>query len=166
NGMWHLGIAGAVAVGARLYPRYGLTGVAAWCAVLTVGAWLSLRKLYDPHTATESASGTSASARVVVRQRLARRVLRKLAYTVCALALLIVVGLPWLLSFAVTKAGTRPDERRRTDTPAAQGATYEDVTFTSVDGNQLSGWYLPARAHNVTVVLTHGLFRSRYEMLD
>src|SRR2546423_5379448 len=92
--------------------------------------------------------------------------MRKLAYVVCALALLVVVGLPWLLSFAVTKAGTRPDERRRTDTPAQQGATYEDVTFNSTDGNQLSGWYLPNRARAVTIIMTHGLFRSRYEMLD
>lgn len=153
NGMSQLGIAVAVAVGARLYPRFGLMGVAAWCAVLTFGAWLSLRKLYEPHAARAT-------------QPRGRRVLRKLAYAVCVLALLIVVGLPLLLSFAVTKAGTRPDERRRTDTPAAQGATYEDVSFTSSDGNQLSGWYLPARTHAVNVVLTHGLFRSRYEMLD
>ncbi len=170
NGMSQLGIAIAVAVGARLYPRYGLPGVAAWCALLTVGAWLSLRKLYDPHrhANAEASSGAqeSADARARTAQPLRRRVLRKLAYVVCALALFLVFGLPWLLSFAVTKAGTRPDERRRTDTPAAQGATFEDVTFTSTDGNQLSGWYLPARAHNVTVVLTHGLFRSRYEMLD
>ena len=166
NGMSQLGIATAVAVGARAYPRYGLMGVAAWCALLTVGAWLSLRKLHEPQQQTTE--GTNAGAVVTPRatRSLSRRVLRKLAYTVCALVLLIIVGLPWLLSFAVTKAGTRPDERRRTDTPAEQGATYEDVTFTSVDGNQLSGWYLPARTHNVTIVLTHGLFRSRYEMLD
>ncbi|HYY42164.1 MAG TPA: MFS transporter, partial [Pyrinomonadaceae bacterium] len=153
NGMSQLGIAVAVAVGARLYPRFGLMAVAVWCALLTFGAWLSLRKLYEPH------APRAARAR-------GRRVLRKLAYAVCALALLIVVGLPLLLSFAVTKAGTRPDERRRTDTPAAQGATFEDVTFTSSDGNQLFGWYLPARTHAVNVVMTHGLFRSRYEMLD
>jgi predicted MFS family arabinose efflux permease/pimeloyl-ACP methyl ester carboxylesterase len=152
NGMSQLGIAVAVAVGARLYPRFGLVGVALWCAVLTFGAWLSLRKLYEPHVPRDP-------------QRRGRRVLRKLAYVVCALALLIVVGLPLLLSFAVTKAGTRPGERERRDTPAAAGATYEDVSFTSADGNQLSGWYLPARTHAVNVILTHGLFRSRYEML-
>jgi predicted MFS family arabinose efflux permease/pimeloyl-ACP methyl ester carboxylesterase len=163
NGMSQLGIAVAVAVGARLYPRMGLMGVALWCALLTLGAWLSLRKLYEPqieHAAIDQSVATRT------RARLSRRVLRKLAYVVCVLALLIVVGLPWLLSFAVTKAGTRPDERRRTDTPAAQGATYEDVAFTSIDGNQLSGWYLPATTHGVTVIMTHGLFRSRYEMLD
>ncbi|HYX41452.1 MAG TPA: MFS transporter, partial [Pyrinomonadaceae bacterium] len=167
NGMSQLGIAVAVAVGARFYPRFGLMGVALWCALLTLGAWLSLRKLHEPQAESataERAGAVSERPRVVARR--SRRVLRKLAYVVCVLALLIVVGLPWLLSFAVTKAGTRPDERRRTDTPATQGATYEDVAFTSTDGNQLSGWYLPARTHGVTVIMTHGLFRSRYEMLD
>jgi len=167
NGMSQLGIAVAVAVGARFYPRFGLMGVALWCALLTLGAWLSLRKLHEPQgesATAERAGAASDSPRVVARR--SRRVLRKLAYVVCVLALLIVVGLPWLLSFAVTKAGTRPDERRRTDTPAQQGASYEDVAFTSTDSNQLSGWYLPARTHGVTVIMTHGLFRSRYEMLD
>ncbi len=173
NGMSQLGIAVAVAVGARLYPRFGLMGVAAWCAFLTVGAWLSLRKLYEPQardaTATDEDAAIAAAPAVAPARaagRRGRRVLRKLAYVVCALALLIVVGLPWLLSYAVTKAGTRPDERRRTDTPATQGATFEAVTFTSIDGNQLSGWYLPARTQGVNIVMMHGLFRSRYEMLD
>jgi pimeloyl-ACP methyl ester carboxylesterase len=77
------------------------------------------------------------------------------------------VGLPWLLSFAITKAGTRPGERDRTDTPAAEGATFEQIAFASADGNTLSGWYLPARGEQrVTIILTHGLFRSRYEMLE
>jgi hypothetical protein len=83
--------------------------------------------------------------------------------------LIVTVGLPWLLSFAITKAGTRPDERRRTDTPATHGATFEPVSFSSTDGNTLSGWYLPASGEGrrrVTFVLTHGLFRSRYEMLE
>ena len=86
-----------------------------------------------------------------------------------ALILLITIGLPMLLSFAITKAGTRPGERDRTDTPAAEGAAFEDVSFVSTDGNTLSGWYLPAAAsgkQDVTIILTHGLFRSRYEMLE
>jgi predicted MFS family arabinose efflux permease/pimeloyl-ACP methyl ester carboxylesterase len=168
NGMSQLGIAVAVAVGARLYPRMGLMGVALWCAALTLGAWLSLRGLREPARDEIVAAGDErpAGARGRAPRSWRRRIVRKLVYVVCVLALVIVVGLPWLLSFAVTKAGTRPDERRRTDTPAAAGATYEDVSFASVDGNQLSGWYLPARTHAVTVVLTHGLFRSRYELLE
>jgi pimeloyl-ACP methyl ester carboxylesterase len=46
------------------------------------------------------------------------------------------------------------------------GATFENVTFASVDGNQLSGWYLPSKEKAVTIIMTHGMFRSRYEMLE
>jgi pimeloyl-ACP methyl ester carboxylesterase len=83
-----------------------------------------------------------------------------------AVVLVVFLVLPWLLSYAITKAGTRPDERARTDTPAAHGATFEDAAFTSEDGVRLSGWYLPSRGRRVSIVLTHGLFRSRYEMLE
>lgn len=201
NGASQLGIALAVAAGARLYPRYGLAGVGAMCAALTLGATLSMRKLADPHDdakhartggdddPAQLAAGSDARAAVVdekdgrMRRRFSGRgIARKLAAVAVALALLVTVGLPWLLSFAITKAGTRPDERARTDTPAAHGANFETVSFISTDGNTLSGWYLPARGgdgndggdsnareqpqRRVTFVLTHGLFRSRYEMLE
>ncbi|HJR09092.1 MAG TPA: MFS transporter [Pyrinomonadaceae bacterium] len=185
NGASQLGIALAVAAGARLYPRYGLSGVGAMCAALTLGAVISMRKLEDPHDASHAkneaddnarlAARGSESAQLVVegakpaRRFSGRSIARKLAAVVVALVLVVTVGLPWLLSFAITKAGTRPGERDRTDTPAAYGATFEPVAFTSVDGNTLSGWYLPAHdgdARRVTFILTHGLFRSRYEMLE
>jgi pimeloyl-ACP methyl ester carboxylesterase len=176
NGASQLGIALAVAAGARLYPSYGLAGVGAMCAALTLGATLSMRKLADPHDAARvndegDARGaqTNVSVKPARRRFSVRSIARKLALVVVALVLVVTVGLPWLLSFAITKAGTRPDERRRTDTPAAHGANFEPVSFVSTDGNTLSGWYLPARdgeGRRVTFILTHGLFRSRYEMLE
>jgi hypothetical protein len=181
NGASQLGIALAVAAGGRLYPSYGLAGVGAMCAALTLGATLSMRKLEDPHDeardnevarARESIGDEGrapAYAKADARRRFSgKSIARKLAAFVVALVLVVTVGLPYLLSFAITKAGTRPDERRRTDTPAAHGANFEPVAFTSTDGNTLSGWYLPARGEErrVTFILTHGLFRSRYEMLE
>ncbi|HEY0101558.1 MAG TPA: MFS transporter [Pyrinomonadaceae bacterium] len=197
NGASQLGIALAVAAGARLYPHYGLAGVGAMCAALTLGATLSMRKLADPHdvphdaprddSARASTGGDDKRARLVSegdasraqidagdqsarRRRFSgRSITRKLAAVVILLLLVVTIGFPWLLSFAITKAGTRPDERRRTDTPATHGANFEPVSFTSTDGNTLSGWYLPARdgaGRRVTFILTHGLFRSRYEMLE
>ncbi|HEX8128864.1 MAG TPA: MFS transporter [Pyrinomonadaceae bacterium] len=175
NGASQLGIALAVAAGARLYPRYGLAGVGAMCAALTLGATLSMRKLADPHDDAARTHAGDDPARQADRSARRRRfsgrsIARKLSAVVLALVLLVTLGLPWLLSFAITKAGTRPDERRRTDTPAAHGATFEPISFTSTDGNTLSGWYLPAsggaRRRALTFVLTHGLFRSRYEMLE
>ena len=186
NASSQLGIAVAVAAGARAYGRWGLFGVGLLSAVLTLCAWLSLRKIEDPHAraarrakgetdagaheATGEVRASKGGARVEDRERRGgargRRVARKLAGVALALAVVVVLVLPWLLSFAITKAGTRPDERARTDTPAARGATFEDVTFTSSDGVKLSGWYLPSRTHALTVVMTHGLFRSRYETLE
>lgn len=195
NGASQLGIAFAVAAGARLYPSYGLAGVGAMCAALTLGATLSMRKLADPHDAPQDAphdapqdapntphddrhdnsrgdaarrAQTAGDERPARRRFSGRSIARKLALFVVALALVVAFGLPWLLSFAITKAGTRPDERRRTDTPATHGTNFEPVAFASSDGNTLSGWYLPApdEGRRVTFILTHGLFRSRYEMLE
>jgi pimeloyl-ACP methyl ester carboxylesterase len=191
----------------------GLFGVGLLSAGLTLCAWLSVRKMEEPHAARdadERDGGTTAGAspsspdtdaagatslgeiapyeavtvahagatdeRAAVSKseaakpsggggRRARGV-RKVVTAAVAVALVVFLVLPWLLSFAITKAGTRPDERARTDTPAANGAVFEDATFTSEDGVRLSGWYLPSRGRRVTVVLTHGLFRSRYEMLE
>lgn len=182
NGASQLGIASAVAAGRWLYPAAGLTGVAALSALLTLGAYLSLRKLDEPGAAyegpppegeTQLTTGLDGKhAPLPAARGRGARGARKLAAALLVLLLLVVFGLPWLLSFAVTKAGTRPDEKRRTDTPAAHGAPYEDVTFTSADGNRLSGWFLPAQGdaratrRPVTFVMTHGLFRSRYELFD
>jgi pimeloyl-ACP methyl ester carboxylesterase len=50
-------------------------------------------------------------------------------------------------------------------TPASLGLTSEDVTFKARDGVSLSGWLVPAPAAKGTVVLVHGLNRSRIEMV-
>jgi predicted MFS family arabinose efflux permease/pimeloyl-ACP methyl ester carboxylesterase len=163
NGASQLGIAAAVAVSSRLYTGSGLTGVGVLCAALTLGAWLTIRLLNDPH---ERAATTEDGEARRVKRTAGRRWARRLAIAALCLVLFVCAVLPFMLSFFITKAGTRPGERDRVDTPAAQGATFENVTFASVDGNQLSGWYLPAANKPVTIIMTHGLFRSRYEMLD
>ena len=50
-------------------------------------------------------------------------------------------------------------------TPATFEIAFEDVTFASRDGVRLSGWWVPATAARGTVVLVHGLNRSRIEMV-
>lgn len=163
NGASQLGIAAAVAVGGRLYAGYGLFGVGLLCAALTFGAWLTIRRLDDPHDRQAAASDAELKRD---DKRKGRRWGRRAFIAVLCIVLFVGMVLPFMLSFLITKAGTRPGERDRVDTPAAQGATFENVTFTSSDGNQLSGWYLPSRDKRVTIIMTHGLFRSRYEMLD
>lgn len=163
NGASQLGIALAVAVSARLYTTSGLTGVGVLCAVLTLGAWLTIRLLDDPHERAATTDDTEAQTR---RPAAGKRWARRIGVALLCLVLIVCAVLPYLLSFFITKAGTRPGERDRVDTPAAQGATFENVAFTSRDGNQLSGWYLPSATKPVTIIMTHGLFRSRYEVLE
>jgi predicted MFS family arabinose efflux permease/pimeloyl-ACP methyl ester carboxylesterase len=163
NGASQLGIAAAVAAGGRLYTGYGLTGVGILCAALTLGAWLTIRLLDDPH---DHPAMTDEEEALRIESSAGRRWSRRLAIAVLCLVLFVCVVLPFMLSFLITKAGTRPGERDRVDTPAAQGATFENVLFKSSDGNQLSGWYLPSTSKPVTIIMAHGLFRSRYEVLE
>jgi pimeloyl-ACP methyl ester carboxylesterase len=163
NASSQLGIAAAVAAGGRLYQSWGLFGVGLLSAALTLCAWLSVRRMEDPHAVGDAAAGVEALAKQGGGGR--PRVVRKLIAAAAAVLLVVFLLLPWTLSFLVTKARTRPDELSRADTPAAHGATFEEAAFASEDGVKLSGWYLPSRGRKVTVVLTHGLFRSRYEML-
>lgn len=50
--------------------------------------------------------------------------------------------------------------------PSAFGLKAQDVSFTSIDGVQLKGWYIPAggAAHG-TVILAHGINGNRSDML-
>jgi uncharacterized protein len=49
--------------------------------------------------------------------------------------------------------------------PASFQLPFEDVTFKSRDGVSLSAWWVPAPEARGTVVLVHGLNRSRIEMV-
>jgi predicted MFS family arabinose efflux permease/pimeloyl-ACP methyl ester carboxylesterase len=156
NGASQLGIATAVAAGGAAYAGYGLVGVAAMCALMSAVAWLTINRIEDPQV--------PARARTARGWR--RRFARHAAAAAVTLAVIVLFVAPLLLSLLITKAKTRPGERDLKTTPAALGAAYRDVTFTSSDGNQLSGWYLPSREAGITIVMTHGLFRSRYELFE
>lgn len=88
-----------------------------------------------------------------------------ISLVVIILALLYVVFPLWASSL-VTRATTRPMDRRLTSTPKDYQAPYKDVEFTASDGVQLSGWLLPSRDKHATIIFSHGLFRSRRELLD
>jgi pimeloyl-ACP methyl ester carboxylesterase len=79
---------------------------------------------------------------------------------------LIYVVFPLWASSLVTRATTRPMDRRLTSTPKDFQADYKDVEFTAADGVRLSGWLLASRERHVTIVFSHGLFRSRRELLE
>jgi fermentation-respiration switch protein FrsA (DUF1100 family) len=57
-------------------------------------------------------------------------------------------------------------DRRLTETPATYGAEYRDVQFQTSDGVTIRGWLLPSRGKHATITYSHGLFRSRRELLE
>lgn len=73
----------------------------------------------------------------------------------------------WLGGLATTRRFQYPDKENAGLTPAKLGLASEDVTFQASDGIDLHGWWVPAThdpASAGTVVLLHGLNRSRIEM--
>jgi fermentation-respiration switch protein FrsA (DUF1100 family) len=95
-----------------------------------------------------------------------RRRLKITVITLVVLLLILVYGVvPFLFSRLITSAGTRPMDRKLTETPADLGATFTDVEFPASDGVRISGWLMPSHGKNVTIIYSHGLFRSRRELL-
>ena len=96
-----------------------------------------------------------------------RRWLKRIAITLAVMVFILVFCvLPYLFSVLVTSAGTRPMDRGLTETPADYGAEFRDVEFKTADGVLISGWLLPSRDKHTTIIYSHGLFRSRRELLD
>jgi pimeloyl-ACP methyl ester carboxylesterase len=156
NGASQLGIATSVAAAGWLYVRMGYMGIGLLCAGLSLVAWASLRRIEDPHDAAREHAESPRARRPWVR---------RIAVGTLGTVVFLAIALPWSLSFLVTKARTRPDERNLTVTPATYNVAYEDVSFRSVDGNHLSGWFMPGGNLGITIVMTHGLFRSRFELI-
>ncbi len=82
------------------------------------------------------------------------------------LPVFVLLITPVLLSYWVSGFGTRPPERRLTDTPADYGSDFIDVEFPSRDGLMLRGWLMKGEEAKATLIFGHGLFRSRREGLE
>ncbi len=95
-----------------------------------------------------------------------RRWLKRIALTLVAgLALLLFGLLPWLLAgLFTTRRFEMPDRENAGLTPASFELGFEQAAFRSRDGVALEGWWVPAESARGTVVLVHGLNRSRLEM--
>lgn len=97
------------------------------------------------------------------RRWLTRTLLALLAAAFLA-ALLFPVAAGALLS---AFARTRPQDLADRRTPADHGVSYRTVGLRASDGVRISGWLLFAREPaGCAVVLAHGLFRSRRELLE
>jgi pimeloyl-ACP methyl ester carboxylesterase len=71
----------------------------------------------------------------------------------------------WLAGMATTRRFQFPDKENAGLTPASFQLAFGDVAFHSADGVPLQGWWVPAPEARGTVVLVHGLNRSRIEMV-
>ena len=95
------------------------------------------------------------------------RILKRIVLVVIVLAVVLVYGvMPYLLARLVTGASTRPADRQLSTTPASLGAEFKDVEFRTADGVSISAWLLPSRGKQTTIIYSHGLFRSRREVLE
>jgi pimeloyl-ACP methyl ester carboxylesterase len=75
-------------------------------------------------------------------------------------------GVPYFLAgMGTTRRFQFPDRENAGLTPATFQLASEDVAFRSADGVDLRGWWVPAPSAKGTVVLVHGLNRSRIEMV-
>ena len=85
---------------------------------------------------------------------------------VAALAIFIFGWAPyWLAGLATIRKFEYRDKENAGLTPKSFEIPYEDVAFNAPDGVPLKGWWVPAPDARGTVILVHGLNRSRIEMV-
>ena len=97
-----------------------------------------------------------------------KRVWMKRAALAVALGFVLFVfgWVPWFLAgIATTRRFHFPDKENAGLTPASLQLASEDVEFRSSDGVALEGWWVGAPGAKGTVVMVHGLNRSRIEMV-
>ncbi len=111
-----------------------------------------------------------------VKSRLWKWIRRIVLTLIVLIVLLIYVVLPWFATGFITQSGTRPGERDFTFTPMdSGGVAFEDVVFRAADPEvhnnesiapDISAWYLPHDSAKAVIIYSHGLFRSRREVLN
>lgn len=91
--------------------------------------------------------------------------LRVGALLLAGLLFFVFGWVPYSLGGMATSRLDRPDRENDGLTPASFDLPYEDLAFEAPDGVKLSGWWVPAESARGSVVLVHGLNRSRVEMV-
>ena len=96
-----------------------------------------------------------------------RRWLKRGAIALVLAVVVFVFGIApfWLAGLATTRRFQFPDRENAGLTPGSFNVPFEDIEFTASDGVPLKGWWAPAPDARGTVVLVHGLNRSRIEMV-
>ncbi len=93
--------------------------------------------------------------------------LKRLALVLAAGLMVFVFGwAPWWLAGLFTiRRFAYHDRANEGLTPTSFSLPFEDVTFNAPDGVALKGWWVRAPDAHGTVILVHGLNRSRIEMV-
>jgi pimeloyl-ACP methyl ester carboxylesterase len=93
--------------------------------------------------------------------------LRRVPILAASLVVVFVLGwVPyWLGGMATTRRFQFPDSENGNLTPASFELGFEQVAFRSADGTDLKAWWVPAASSRGSVVMVHGLNRSRIEMV-
>jgi len=96
-----------------------------------------------------------------------RRILKWVGLVLLVAVLGFVFGwVPyWLGGVATTRRFQFNDRANAGLTPASFKVPFEEVSFQAADGVPLKGWWVPTPDAKGTVVLLHGLNRSRLEMV-
>ena len=82
-----------------------------------------------------------------------------------ALAFFVFGFVPYFLVDRIVVRGfTLPDKENTEYVQNSFTVTREDITLTSSDGIRISGWWIPVANPRGTVILVHGLNRTRIEM--
>ncbi len=107
----------------------------------------------------------------MTKNRAAKWIKRTLAALAILLILFFLGVVPFALSRLLIKSNFRFPDPDFGKTPASYGVAYDDVEFESDPGIRIRGWYVPAQTAGTemdtrgTVILVHGLNRTRAEML-
>jgi alpha-beta hydrolase superfamily lysophospholipase len=90
---------------------------------------------------------------------------RWLIYLASFIGILLFVAFPIAASFLITNSRFRFPERGPQN-PEAVGLPVEVVRFSSSDGVPLEGWWSPGEPQQPVILFSHGLNRSRLELLE
>jgi alpha-beta hydrolase superfamily lysophospholipase len=101
----------------------------------------------------------------MARSKLRRWLLRIAISIAVFVVLFLFVVFPVAASFLITNSRFRFPERGP-KTPEAVGIAVTPVEFTSRDGVALKGWWSPGEDTKPVLIYSHGLNRSRLEMLE
>jgi pimeloyl-ACP methyl ester carboxylesterase len=86
-------------------------------------------------------------------------------YGISVVVLIFGVG-PFVMARFVADAGSRPMDANLSETPGEWKIPFIEISFLAKDGVRLSGWFVAPRGRHTVVIYSHGLFRSRHEVLD